>query len=127
MREKGLYVFRFFKGGSPVFVVIDDLIPTQELSNGRPVPVFARCANQNLFWISLLEKACAKLHGRYFSLEGGTTDEALEDILGVTVENCFIDHDMTDVTTLTATLQTLCLNHCVVGLKIDVEMFAETK
>jgi len=23
-REKGLYVFRFFKGNSPVFVLIDD-------------------------------------------------------------------------------------------------------
>ena len=61
-------MFRFFKEGSPVFVIIDDLIPTEELANGRPVPVFARCANPNLFWISLIEKAFAKLHGRYFSL-----------------------------------------------------------
>jgi hypothetical protein len=44
-RENGLYVFRFFKGGAPVFVVIDDLIPTFELADGRPVPLFARCAN----------------------------------------------------------------------------------
>ena len=90
-------MFRFFKAGSPVFVIIDDLIPTEELANGRPVPLFARCANPNLFWISLIEKAFAKLHGRYFSLQGGTTDEALEDLLGVCVENCFIDRDMTDV------------------------------
>lgn len=88
------------------------------------MPLFARCSNQNLFWITLIEKAFAKLHGRYFSLQGGTTDEALEDILGVNVENCFIDHDMTDPAALTVTLQTLCQNHCVVGIKIDVEMFA---
>jgi Calpain family cysteine protease len=107
--------------------VVDDLIPTEELADGRPVPLFARCANHNLFWVSLIEKAYAKLHSRYFSLQGGTTDEALEDLLGTSVENCFIDHDMTDPTALTVTLQTLCANHCVVGLKIDVEMFAANK
>ena len=126
-REKGLYVFRFFKGNSPVFVLIDDQIPTEELADGRPIPLFARCANPNLFWVTLIEKAFAKLHGRYFSLQGGTTDEALEDLLGVSVENCFIDHDMTDQAAFTVALQTLCTNHCVVGLKIDVEMFASSK
>jgi len=63
-----MYVFRFFKAGSPIFVIIDDFIPTEELANGRPVPFFARCVNPNLFWISLIEKAYAKLHGRYFAL-----------------------------------------------------------
>lgn len=67
------------------------MIPTQELDNGKPVPLFARCVNPNLFWISLIEKAYAKLHGRYYALQGGTTDEALEDLLGSSVENCFID------------------------------------
>ena len=120
-------MFRFFKGRAPVFVIIDDLIPTEELADGRPIPLFARCANPNLFWVSLVEKAFAKLHGRYFSLQGGTTDEALEDMLGVSVENCFIDYDMTDPSAFTLALQTLCTNHCVVGLKIDVEMFAARK
>ena len=63
-----MYVFRFFKAGTPIFVIIDDLIPTTDLANGRPVPLFARCVNPNLFWISLIEKAYAKLHGRYFAL-----------------------------------------------------------
>ena len=86
-----MYAFRFFKAGTPIFVIIDDYIPTEELPNGRPQPMFARCINPNLFWISLIEKAYAKLHGRYWALNGGTTDEALEDLLGSTVENCFID------------------------------------
>jgi len=103
-REKGLYVFRFFKAYTPVFVVVDDLIPTEELADGQPIPLFAKCANPNLFWVSLIEKAFAKLHGRYFSLQGGTTDEALEDLLGVSVENCFIDRDMTDVAAFTLAL-----------------------
>lgn len=45
-------------------------------------------------------------------------------MIGVSVENCFIDQKMTDPVTLGQTLQTLCLSHCVVGLKIDLEMFA---
>ena len=123
-REKGLYVFRFFKAGHPIFVIIDDLIPTQEMANGKPMPLFAKCANPNLFWVSLIEKAYAKMHGRYFALQGGTTDEALEDIVGVPVENCFINQQMTDVEKLKLTFETLCASHCVVGLKIDMEMFA---
>ena len=63
-----MYVFRFFKAGTPIFVIIDDLIPTDELANGKPVPTFSKCVNPNLFWISLIEKAFAKLHGRYFAL-----------------------------------------------------------
>jgi hypothetical protein len=59
--------------------------------------VFARCANPLLTWCSLIEKAYAKLHGRYWALTGGSTDEALEDMLGVSVENCFIGRQMTDV------------------------------
>jgi hypothetical protein len=27
-REQGMYVFRFFKAGHPIFVIIDDFIPT---------------------------------------------------------------------------------------------------
>ncbi len=57
-------------------------------------------------------------------MQGGSTDEALEDMIGVSVENCFIDHKMTDAVAFAQTLSTLCLSHCVVGIKIDLEMFA---
>lgn len=86
--------------------------------------MFAKCLNPNLFWISLIEKAFAKLHGRYFALQGGSTDEALEDMIGVPIENCFIDQTMTDPVAFAQILTTLCLSHCVVGIKIDLEMFA---
>lgn len=123
LRKHGLYVFRFFKAGCSYFVLVDDLLPTRDLPNGRPVPVFARCQNPNLFWISLAEKAYAKLHGRYFALEGGCTDEALEDFVGSPVENCFIDTGMTHEQLFTEAMKVLASNHAVLGLKIDLEMF----
>ena len=123
-RKKGLYVFRFFKSEDPYFVIIDDRIPTIELQSGQTLPYFARCANPHLFWISLLEKAFAKLHGRYFALDGGSTDEALADMTGVPVENCFIGSPdtMTDKGTLYNALKAMCYNHTLVGCKIDYDM-----
>ena len=88
------------------------------------MPYFAKCANPHLFWISLLEKAFAKLHGRYFALDGGSTDEALADLMGVPVENCFIGspETMTDKSTLYNALKAMCYNHTIVGCKIDYEL-----
>ena len=81
----GLYIFKFIKERSPVFVIIDDRIPCL-VSSGQPIPMFAKCENKNLFWVSLIEKAYAKLHGRYFALQGGNTLEALHDLSGMLVE-----------------------------------------
>lgn len=128
MRALGIYVFRFFKMHECYYVIVDDRIPCMEMQDGKAIPFFARCANPNLFWVSLVEKAYAKLHGRYFALNGGTTDEALEDLLGVPVENCFIDNgqSMTDRSSLFNVIKTLCYNHCVIGCKLDFEMFPQT-
>ncbi len=73
-------------------MIIDDRVPAFTKENGQPIPYFARCENPNLFWVSLLEKAFAKLHGRYFALQMGTTEEALQDLLGpVQPETVFMD------------------------------------
>lgn len=88
------------------------------------MPFFARCANPHLFWISLLEKAFAKLHGRYFALDGGCTDEALADLTGLPIENCFVGspETMTDKGTLYNALKAMCYNHSLVGCKIDYDL-----
>jgi hypothetical protein len=75
-RRYGLYVFKFFKNGKQYYVIIDDRIPCVE-TNKLFHPFFAKCENPNLFWVSLIEKAYAKLHGRYYALQSGSTEEAL--------------------------------------------------
>lgn len=67
-QQYGLYIFRFKKMGQSVFVIIDDMLPCVRDGNGQPIQVFSRCENKNLFWVSLIEKAYAKLHHRYFAL-----------------------------------------------------------
>lgn len=59
-------------------MVVDDWIPC-ELS-GKPA--FATSKKKNELWVSLLEKAYAKLHGSYEALEGGLVQDALVDLTG---------------------------------------------
>lgn len=53
--------------GEWVPVVIDDWIPCE--SPGKPA--FATSRKGNELWVSILEKAYAKMHGSYEALEGG--------------------------------------------------------
>ena len=53
---------------------------------------FASCENPQETWLPLLEKAYAKAHGDYASIEGGFAGEALEDLTGgVTTEKFTAD------------------------------------
>lgn len=48
---------------------------------------FAQCSEENETWLPLLEKAYAKAHGDFASIDGGFTGEAIEDLTGgVTTE-----------------------------------------
>ena len=46
---------------------------------------FARSGTLNETWVPLIEKAYAKLHGDYQSLDGGLASEAIEDMTGYVV------------------------------------------
>jgi len=80
LRKHGMYVFRFFKNYSWIYVIIDDRLPCYKRSYGDPEIVFGRCRSQNEFWVPLIEKAYAKLHNCYESLISGFIDDGLTDM-----------------------------------------------
>ena len=52
------------------------------LQRGSRALYFAQCREENETWLPLLEKAFAKAHGDYASIEGGCTGEGIEDLTG---------------------------------------------
>ncbi|KAG8874197.1 hypothetical protein FRB97_006084 [Tulasnella sp. 331] len=102
----GIYGFIFWRDSGWVDVIIDDLlftkVPRWEALSTREQMIYhadkdkydrtARKGSKNLFfaksrtdnetWVPLIEKAYAKLHGDYASLEGGYTNEGVEDLTG---------------------------------------------
>jgi len=79
--DKGLVGLRFFKEGQWVDVAIDTYLPCN-MDYRAPMPVFARNKDPTEFWMSLLEKAYAKVHGSYESLDAGFMNESLVDLTG---------------------------------------------
>ncbi|CAG9325980.1 unnamed protein product [Blepharisma stoltei] len=77
--SQGKYHIRLCKNGEIINVVIDDLIPCIA---GTDTPIFTK-SNWVDFWMLLLEKAYAKVHGSYLSLKGGFAHEAFMDLTGL--------------------------------------------
>lgn len=75
--QSGCLKCRFWKFGQWVEVIIDNRLPCI----GRKL-CFSRCRSEEVFWLPLLEKAYAKLHGCYEMLWAGQVAEALVDITG---------------------------------------------
>eukprot|EP00762_Andalucia_godoyi_P005561 ANDGO_00515.mRNA.1 Calpain-type cysteine protease DEK1 len=74
----GVFGVRLFKEGRWVGVVVDDYLPVQ--SNGSLA--FVRSKTGHEYWCSLLEKAYAKIHGTYQSIDAGKVHDALVDLTG---------------------------------------------
>ncbi|XP_064486076.1 calpain-A-like [Ornithodoros turicata] len=75
----GVFHFVFWRNNRWVDVVIDDRLPMFE-KEGSYMGVMSSVRNE--FWGSLVEKAYAKLHGSYGSLQRGNGREALTDLTG---------------------------------------------
>ena len=84
-RKKRIYCFRFFKNFKWRYVIIDDKLPCRRVQHSSEVPklLYAKCRNEREFWVPLIEKAYAKLHGSYQALISGFIDEGLVDLTGL--------------------------------------------
>jgi calpain-15 len=77
----GLYQVRLCKDGEWKIVVVDDLFPCNKFKQ----LLFSKGANSQL-WVSILEKAYAKLNNSYAALDGGSIVESLIDLTGAPCE-----------------------------------------
>ncbi|XP_060560457.1 calpain-A-like [Ruditapes philippinarum] len=83
---KGMVNFKFWRFGQWSDVYIDDRLPTKD---GKLI--YASCTDPQEFWVSLIEKAYAKLHGSYEAIDGGQTMDALVDLTGGLAERYEIE------------------------------------
>ncbi|KAK7945702.1 hypothetical protein WMY93_001430 [Mugilogobius chulae] len=79
---KGFFRFCFWQYGHWKDVIIDDFLPCVDFK-----PCFSQCLSPTAFWVAMLEKAYAKLHGSYESLWAGQVSEALVDLTGGLAEH----------------------------------------
>ncbi|XP_029417502.1 calpain-10 isoform X3 [Nannospalax galili] len=77
----GLFTCRIWQFGHWEEVTIDDRLPCLA---GRLC--FSRCQREDVFWLPLLEKAYAKVHGSYEHLWAGQVADALVDLTGSLAE-----------------------------------------
>ncbi|XP_051985122.1 calpain-10 [Xyrauchen texanus] len=73
----GDFRFRFWQNGHWIEVRVDDRLPCI-----KDTLCFSRCQSPRAFWVALLEKAYAKLHGSYERLWAGQVCEAMVGMSG---------------------------------------------
>jgi len=83
--KEGFYLIRFYVDDHDprtdedwIFVLVDDRIPCG--ADGKPV--FARCPDDNVFWVMIIEKAYAKLCGGYHKIGQREVEFGLELLCG---------------------------------------------
>ena len=86
--KSGFAAFQFFKNGKWEGVVIDTRIP---FNKDTKLPLYAKCADANEYWVPLLEKAYAQIHGSYEAIEGGSMAQALVDLTGGISEKIYLE------------------------------------
>lgn len=90
LMDWGIFVFRFYKNYDWKYVIIDDTLPCFTSSYKDPTLIFGKCWESDEFWVPLVEKAYAKLHGNYQCLQSGQLDDALTDFTGLVSEKLIL-------------------------------------
>ena len=78
MNPDGYYELILNIDGQPQIVIVDDYLPVDKSTKKL---IYAQ-SKKNEIWISLLEKAWAKVNGSYSNIIGGYPSEALEFLTG---------------------------------------------
>lgn len=84
----GKFKFNFWHFGEWREVVVDDRLPTE---HGHLIYAHNR-SQPDEFWVPLMEKAYAKLHGGYEKIEGGCPQYGAEDLTGGIAESIELEH-----------------------------------
>lgn len=97
---QGMYLIKVCKVGYWGAILVDDLFPCDE--NG-----ILECsrAKRNQLWVSLIEKAFAKLYGSYDALNGGAASDAFSLLTGFPCETVIIHWEGVEI------WETLLLSH----------------
>eukprot|EP00026_Physarum_polycephalum_P003143 Phypoly_transcript_03152.p1 GENE.Phypoly_transcript_03152~~Phypoly_transcript_03152.p1 ORF type:complete len:806 (+),score=95.47 Phypoly_transcript_03152:50-2419(+) len=126
-RERGLVRCKFYKRGKWVKVDVDDRLPcfkpeykSKESHIADTVLYYASCLNKSEFWVPILEKAYAKLHGTYTALEFGDISEALKDLTGGATQTFIIKSDKNKREKQWRLILSLFKEQCLMGCAIDV-------
>jgi hypothetical protein len=95
-RQRKIFCFKFFKNFQWRYVIVDDRLPCSKIYNDKQIPklLYGKCRNENEFWVPLIEKAYAKLHGSYESLVSGFIDDGLVDLTGLVARKIAINDEI---------------------------------
>ena len=80
--DQGIYNLTLYINGEKQEIMIDDYMVLNPLSK----PAFSRTRSDKL-WVSLVEKAWAKIHGSFASTEDGNAAVTLHDLTGAPTFN----------------------------------------